>query len=178
MTRRAVVGRRNTTVCVTPMMLLETVAPQRMHHHHHQNTHESPPAQSSRGVLKRGSRLVYPTGFKFSQIQKLISLPPPFLPLCVCVWLPKPTYHPATSDCQCSIRGRRIALTVSSSLTDMSKAHPPSCLSHALHASSIKGLGVIYNLEAAEQVESLSSKWRDRRQETQLLLSKRWGKCV
>lgn len=58
-----------------------------------QNTHESPLAQSSRGVLKRGSgkQISLPTGFKFSQIHKLISLPLPFFLSCVCVWLPKPT---------------------------------------------------------------------------------------
>lgn len=46
-----------------------------------QNTHESPLAQSSRGVLKhgRGKQISLPTGFKFSQIHKLISLPLPFI---------------------------------------------------------------------------------------------------
>lgn len=77
MTPRAAVGRRNTTVCVTPMMLLEKLLNRKCIII--ENTNESPLALSSRGVLKRGrgKQISLPAGFKFSQIHTLISLPLP-----------------------------------------------------------------------------------------------------
>lgn len=122
MSRRAAVGRTNTTVGMTPPTLLDKVAKQRRHQR--SNTDESPLAQSSRGVLKRGrgSRLAKGTGFKFSQNHKLISLPLPYYPR-VCFWplVPFSLLHWVTevSVGAClQIRSRSVVFTVSSSFTE------------------------------------------------------------